>query len=866
MENIISIAMLVVTIFFSLLVLFSAIKGFKKGWKWSLVALCRVIVSAIIAFIIVSVLKANIDLNSLVSDLLISENEMESTVNNISISLSVAFMQTILIPYIYYILFVIVDLFMRIPCIFINRAIKNVERKQKAESATGVMQVAEAKTVASDSELNLEAISESDAPVITGEAAFNVSADSTVVSEASETEPCGDLLIMTEATAPVTDSNKKEKQQKLPLTPEEIALKREKNRRFWSKMCGAGINAIAGVFVLMLVLMPTTGLYYTFTDGVLEIVEAAEDVDKEIELPISGNGDRLEVGGYYITDREGFVDYDGVNDLIDEYLSPIHNNFYVKLSYSVPYRLIYSHVGAVEGSNIKNGNELSQAFGLLADVVYLTVDFDEYDNTQKHAVERIADYISESEFHSKIVADIISSVTESILNGDSVNDESAVLLVPIIEKLSETTAESISATFDTIGDIMVAMIDHDIFPELDGDVIMAMANEEFLYDILFAINENDDFRDVIPSIIELSFDTIVSQFDNTGGEYEKTEFDMEKLTEEELQHEAEILAMLLRDSKTVIDSLSGDNFDIANMEDEMRTLGRTLDACMDSIFIGGNVKTLLLAIIDSGIFGEENNEMTDIVKSHIDDPDINMENLLVSLQKFTVMFNDFRNEGSNDVAMLATTMRTLSETFDPSTAKVLKEIINNTSIFDTITSVGNKADGSEDGSAGDDNDGNKSQADNVKMIMNVFVDKLAEGEIRDEKYEEEAKAVDYMMQIVAVTEKKGADGIKDVYGGTKEGMDDMIDSVVKSTITSASINAIAYDDEGNLTSDALGIANDVDDDDKDTLLNGCEDYYYKEASKPDADIELIETNLKAIASIFGEDISSDIEEWREDIK
>lgn len=859
MENIISIVMLVVTIFFSLLILFSAIKGFKKGWKWSLVALCRVVVSAVIAFAILTVLKANFDIDSLVSDLLINENEMESTVNNIAVSFSVALVQTILMPYIYYILFAIVDIFMRIPCIFINRAIKNAEGKTKEKSAA--TEISEAKTITSDIVPSLEAMPEGD-----GEISFNVSGDSMVVSETFETESSGDILIMTEATAPVTESHDNVKKEKLPPTTEEIALKRDKTRRFWSKMCGAGINAIAGAFVLMLVLMPTTGLYYTLTDGLLGIVEAAEDAEKEIEIPSYGNSDRLNVGGYYITDRDGFVDYDEVNDLIDEHLSPIHNNFYIKLSYSAPYRLIYSHAGAVEGSNVKNGNELSQAFGLLADVVYLTVDFDEYDNTQKQAVDRITDYISESEFHSTIVADIISSVTESILDSDSINDDSAVLLVPIIEKLTETTAESVSATFDTVGDIMVAMIDFDIFPELNGDVIMAIANEDFLYDILFAINENDEFRDVIPSIVELSFDTIVSQFDNTGGEYEKTEFDMDKLTKEELEREAEILAMLLRDSKTVINSLSGDDFDIANMEDEMRTLGRTLDSCMDSIFIGKNVKTLLLAILDSGIFGEENNEMTDIVKSHIDDPDINMENLLVSLQKFTVMFNEFRKEGSNDVAMLAATMRALSETFDSSTAKVLKEIINNTSIFDTVSSIGNTSEESENGSAGDDSEGNMSQADNMKTIMNVFVDKLAEGDIKDDEYEEEAKAVDYMMQIVAVTEKKGADGIKDVYGGTKEGMDEMIDSVVKSTITSASINAIAYDDKGNLTSDALGIANDVDDEDKDALLDGCEDYYYREASKPDADVELIETNLKAIASIFGEDISSDIKDWREDIK
>ena len=106
--------------------------------------------------------------------------------------------------------------------------------------------------------------------------------------------------------------------------------------------------------------------------------------------------------------------------------------------------------------------------------------------------------------------------------------------------------------------------------------------------------------------------------------------------------------------------------------------------------------------------------------------------------------------------------------------------------------------------------------------------------------------------------------VKDVYTD-EAGMQEMISTMAESKIASESIKAIAYDDEGNLTPDALELSEGLDDNDKDTLKNECEKYYKEKAAEENADFETIDKNLKAIAAILGEDITEDLSSWKADL-
>ena len=90
----------------------------------------------------------------------------------------------------------------------------------------------------------------------------------------------------------------------------------------------------------------------------------------------------------------------------------------------------------------------------------------------------------------------------------------------------------------------------------------------------------------------------------------------------------------------------------------------------------------------------------------------------------------------------------------------------------------------------------------------------------------------------------------------------MITTMAESKIASESIKAIAYDEEGNLTPDALELSKDLDDNDKETLKQECKKYYAQKADEGDADFETIDKNLKAIAAVLGEDITEDLNAWK----
>ena len=89
--------------------------------------------------------------------------------------------------------------------------------------------------------------------------------------------------------------------------------------------------------------------------------------------------------------------------------------------------------------------------------------------------------------------------------------------------------------------------------------------------------------------------------------------------------------------------------------------------------------------------------------------------------------------------------------------------------------------------------------------------------------------------------------------------------MAESKIASESIKAIAYDEEGNLTPDALELSEGLDEDDRATLKSECEKYYKEKAAEENADFETIDKNLKAIAAVLGEYITEDINTWKAEL-
>ena len=82
-----------------------------------------------------------------------------------------------------------------------------------------------------------------------------------------------------------------------------------------------------------------------------------------------------------------------------------------------PMRLVYNGLtGASVNSDGKLKNEFDQIFDLCSDAIYLTVDFEKYNDEQKHAVNRIFGYISKSDIHCAVAADILKREMEGAVS------------------------------------------------------------------------------------------------------------------------------------------------------------------------------------------------------------------------------------------------------------------------------------------------------------------------------------------------------------------------------------------------------------------------------------------------------------------
>ena len=72
-----------------------------------------------------------------------------------------------------------------------------------------------------------------------------------------------------------------------------------------------------------------------------------------------------------------------------------------------------------------------------------------------------------------------------------------------------------------------------------------------------------------------------------------------------------------------------------------------------------------------------------------------------------------------------------------------------------------------------------------------------------------------------------------------------------------------YDEEtGELSEDALALSGSVSEEDKDSVIESAEEYYKETVvNMTEEEIETLKTNMNALASIFGEDLTDRFAEW-----
>ncbi len=803
--SIVSIVMLCFTVITLLIVLGVALLGFFfKSWKRCLLGLCRTLTAAIIAFFAVFIFCRAVpagNLYSLVSSLL---GDIPYFSDSAALQeLSGAMVYTVFMPFVFTTLFVALDLVLLIPAFFIGRAMGIIPPKEKGEP--------DADSIYSDIENTADEAVQDDAVV----------------------------------------------EDEAPQPQEEEKENTYKGKPLLLRLGSAGIRVVTSLVVVILVLLPLSGITYTLTEGIIGITNTA----KEENVTIGMGEANLAVMDYTLTDAEGNLNNEEVSRLVNDVVAPIRYNMFVSLSYSKPMRLLCNAMVNTTDASGAARNEISQIFDVVENVIYFTAEPEQYGEKQKAAVSNIIGYVSESDLHSRVVADFISIYTNDALeNGDSLFEgDLAIIGDPLFEILKNTTAESIKADLTTLGEIINIMIDYKVPANIAAalesttasDVLTVLANEEMLYEVMSSIYANDDYRHMLAPIIDYAFTVVIRSFDPETERLYVANV-REEYTDESIRNEAKVFAGVFADANAVMGlapdlSASNDAFDsVAKMD--VAALGKFIDNARESRLIGEGVKKVMVALLKTSSF-DSMRGVADILINHInEDEEINMTNLLVAVQQFVKIVSLYENNSNGDTVAVANALRDLNQSCDPNTAVILKEMINDSGILNS--SMLSSGDTKKDESAA--------------KVLNVMLEKMATEEFTEEELEKEAKAVDYTMKLVQADTTQS---VKEICSD-KEELREMIETINESKISSAALIDMAFEDGDptkEITDDALNLKESLDEEDVENFRTACKEYY-KDQVRSGEDLTQTENNIRALSAIFDGKISeADLNQWAAEV-
>ncbi len=591
------------------------------------------------------------------------------------------------------------------------------------------------------------------------------------------------------------------------------------------KVCGVAIRVLDAVLIATLIMLPFAGCFYTLTNGINDILEAADEYNLELEN----------------------IKPSKIRKNLASATSDVSDNIFLRFSYAAPMKSLYALIGAPKGSTVNNGNELEQTLELCAELVSLSTDLTDYGSEQIDAINYIGTYVSESYFHGVVAANLVSEVSAEIVKEASstfTDSPFSAVIVPLVYSLKDSTPENIGPNITTFSAIAAEIIDSGVLADLDNAENM-LANEDFLVVVITKVLENEHLHDTAAEIMNSSIADIVLSI-NSGADVSSMkifvrakDFDGIKASKE-----AKIIAKIISSAYKASSVLSGD-FTLADADiaDSLRLLGSALDGARESQILSDVTDSLVLSVLGSAKLTGSPETLVQIVENHLDDEGLSFENIFSSTASLMGIFESGKNsEGADAVAAIEKALKTLTSTLDPVTTEIIKEFVAaSPELFG-----GSKSDTSEETGS--------------QKLINLFVSKISDGEIAEDEYECEATALNYAIKLVSMRDNDGIASVKSVYG-TSEGMNEMITVFVDSAITSDAIAELAYDENGNLTPDALDIASDFDSEDEKTFITESE-AVYREKAAAGADMERVGNNLTAVGAVFGINLTDMILSWQ----
>ncbi|MBQ8392213.1 MAG: CvpA family protein [Clostridia bacterium] len=623
-----------------------------------------------------------------------------------------------------------------------------------------------------------------------------------------------------------------------------------------SRLLGGLVGGIRNALFIVVLLIPIFG--YVGMVG-----DIAVTIDS-VSLDGSASGVSSDIGGGkgevgLLSSGSGSSVEDEDDSIISPEFGAIINHPVIKGVNACGGRLIFNSLATknVEGVKVSGAEEVTTFAKVYANMAPLiNEDPENYGEEQKQGIENIETMLSESEFLTFTVSEVVSYVSEKWSNGEDVfgvekidvDEEYQPLFDELLVTLSTTDSENIKDDIGTISNLLTTCIDEGVFVELakeDPDPIVLATNEEFLSAILTEVYRNERTRPIIGHVSDLVVDIVADSIAAEGDTTPKPgHVDMSTVTEADIRNDAKIFANVIEkfvDFAESTENLDPDDPNAFILNADLASLGASMDMLRGSVLLGDSCEYLLKVMINSDMSDELGFLGNDFVDK-LSDKSFKLENALASAQKLAIMAISLNDEGITEENYEEALKYMITE-MTPETAETLKGAISSDVLEDF-------------GMSGE-------EADTMSNTISSVIDGMtnATGNMTDEELEKEMDAITTIvntMKDASATDGESTDSFFGAEGESITGVtaDDLIDTIVSSTIVSDAVVGAGKDENNEKVEDPFGIAGNMSESDKTEAEDAIKNYYENNATGNSTEDEALKGKLDAVANIFGMDSSS----------
>lgn len=598
-----------------------------------------------------------------------------------------------------------------------------------------------------------------------------------------------------------------------------------KNTGFVAKrLGGAGVGLVCGLIVALIVVMP-------FVGTVNVVASAADSLMEEV-----GESEDSEIEDSEVVD----VIHDAAENSTFAALGTVCDPVYNSLSSA-----------RFEGENVYLSKDLEAIINIVGNISALEGEVAEYGDRQINALNDIVSNLDTSPLLENTVAGIFSAAADSWLDNESFMGMEKInagetlepLVTDMLEVISTTDYETVSADLQTMADVFGVLIRYDMLKgEESGDLVSNLSREGAISELIIAINKNPRMIPLADDVVKLSVETLATSVKiphDADRKYPDSVTVEDILADlgsfgncEDIEAEAKAVEEAMIKALDSMDDLNGDGADVSRV---ISLLGEMLDSLNKTeVFGGGATEKMLKAILQSdsvtsalGLSHDQISSFADKVIEKVNTTDMDYTAATKAVAGTLNALKSATDENMSVEEKKEATQELISNITTDS-ADMLSSMLSTSMIEDMGVS--------------------EEKSESVTSAINSMIDKMAQyNESAPEGTDtaKEAEAVNQILNMAINITPESTEG--SIFNGEEEGAlgctaDELVDLIVNSEVVSATVKETVH--ENGYSENPLGLP-ELSESDREQAEQAIADYYVSNGGG-----EELASTLEAIAAII----------------